>query len=903
MSLTLYKKKRSFNKTPEPSGKKKVSGRQLRFVVQKHDASHLHYDFRLEMEGVLKSWAVPKGPSTDPDIKRLAMMVEDHPYDYRNFEGIIPEGNYGAGTVMVWDEGTYEAADENGHSKKSADKALLHQLYSGKLKFILHGTKLKGEFALVKAQGRGDNAWLLMKLNDKYASKEDITQKDKSVLSKKTLAQIASTSKNFYQSNRSKSTAKSSSKKKSKTTKTKKAAKKSTKHISEETSELLSKARKTPMPTDIKPMLATLVDKPFDNENWLYEIKWDGYRAVSYLYNGTIEIRSRNNLLFNDKFKPVTEALKNWEVNAVIDGEIVAIDENGHADFQQLQGYAKNANKAELLYYVFDLIWYDGKNLTGLPLIDRKRILKEICPEEQSVIRYSDHIVGNGKAFFNEALKQGLEGVMAKKMDSEYTTGFRSNFWLKIKSTNQLEAIICGFTEPRRSRKLFGAIILGKYDGDELKYIGHSGSGFNDKSLKEAYKKFQPLITDKCPFKVVPKTNMPVTWLKPKLVCEVKYSEWTEEKILRHPIFSGLREDKEASQEKNEKIAHAPSTKTSNKKPMAAKTKEIAKPRRATKTSSAKQTTGKQLLPADSKEEIIKMKGHELTFTNLNKIYWPKEKISKRDVLNYYYEVMPYILPYMKDRPQSLNRHPNGINGPNFFQKNVEGKVADWIETYAYKSESDGQVKQFLVCADEATLMYMANLGCIEMNPWHSRIRSPDQPDWCVIDLDPDGNPFDQVIEAALAVKKILDSIKVTAYCKTSGATGMHIYIPLGAAYSYDQSRMFAELIVQLVHQQIPSFTSVERNPSKRKKKIYLDYLQNRSIQTIAAPYSLRPKPGATVSAPLHWEELKKGLTPQQFTIYNIQERIKAEGDPFRPVLGKGIDLEEKLKKMNSILS
>jgi len=310
---------------------------------------------------------------------------------------------------------------------------------------------------------------------------------------------------------------------------------------------------------------------------------------------------------------------------------------------------------------------------------------------------------------------------------------------------------------------------------------------------------------------------------------------------------------------------------------------------------------GKMPFPPDSREEIVTINGQDLKFTNLQKIYWPKEKISKRDMLNYYYEVMPYILPYMRNRPQSLNRHPNGINGPNFYQKNVEGKVADWIQTYPYTSESDGEIKQFLVCMDEASLMYIANLGCIEMNPWHSRIQSPDKPDWCVIDLDPDGNPFNQVVEAALSVKKVLDSIDVSGYCKTSGATGMHIYIPLGAAYSYDQSRMLAELIVQLVHHQIPSFTSLERNPAKRKKKIYLDYLQNKSIQTIAAPYSVRPKPGATVSTPLHWEELKKGLTPAQFTINNIMNRIKKEGDLFKPVLGKGIDLEQKLKKIGGM--
>lgn len=903
MSLALYKKKRSFKRTPEPSGKKAASGTELRFVVQKHDASHLHYDFRLQMEGVLKSWAVPKGPSMDPGIKRLAMMVEDHPYDYRNFEGIIPEGNYGAGTVMIWDEGTYESAEPDASGKKSTEKSLLHQLNSGRLKFIMHGKKLKGEFALVKASGRGENAWLLMKLNDKYASKDDITKKDRSVRSSKTIAGIASTSENYFESNR-----------KTKVKAGKKAAparvkKKPSKQADETIAALLEKGRKTPMPADIKPMLATLVDEVFDDPGWLYEVKWDGYRAISYLYSGTADLRSRNNLSFNDKFRAVAEALKDWPVNAIVDGEIIAINEKGHADFQQLQGFAKQGKRAELVYYVFDLIWYEGRDITHLPLTDRKTILHSIIPADHPVIRYSDHIAGNGKSFFDVALKQGLEGIMAKKMDSEYVLNFRSRNWLKIKHNKQLEAIICGFTKPRRSRKFFGAIILGKYFDGELTYIGHSGSGFDDKGLKEMSKKFEPLITDQCPFKIKPKTNMPVTWLKPELVCEVKFSEWTDERILRHPIFQGLREDKTAREEKNEIVVHAPVKKTKmakSKTASAPKAKKIAaeatKPP-ASKTAAKKlNPPGKILIPENSKEALLTIQKHELKFTNLNKLYWPKEKISKRDMLNYYNAVMPYIFPYMKDRPQSLNRHPNGINGPNFYQKNVEGKVADWIKTYSYLSESDGQTKQFLVCSDEAALLYIANLGCIEMNPWHSRVQSADNPDWCVIDLDPDGNPFSQVIEVALAVKEVLDSIDVPAYCKTSGATGMHIYIPFGAKYSYDQSRMLAELIVGMVHQQIPSFTSVERSPAKRKKKIYLDFLQNRSIQTIAAPYSLRPKPGATVSTPLHWEELKKGIKPADFTIYNIQERLKKEGDIFKPVLGKGINLEQTLKKIDTLV-
>jgi bifunctional non-homologous end joining protein LigD len=644
----------------------------------------------------------------------------------------------------------------------------------------------------------------------------------------------------------------------------------------------LAKAKKTPFPSDVRPMLATLVDQPFDGPDWIYEIKWDGYRVISYLNKGKVEMRSRNNLSFNEKFDVIRDALEQWDIKAVLDGEIVALDEQGYANFQQLQNVLKNKAAAHLVYYVFDILWYDGKDLTQLPLLERKEILKSIFPKKNHRILYSDHIVEKGIDFLATAVHHGLEGVMAKKIDSIYEVGARSGNWLKMKNNHRMEAIIAGFTLPRRSRKFFGAVILGRYEGKKLVYIGHSGSGFSDKDLKEMSKKFQALITDKCPFQTIPHTNQPATWLKPELVCEVKFSEWTKDKILRHPIFAGLREDKHASNEKNVKMVNAP--------------------KNAAKKAPARRS-GTALPQADNADEqIMKIGGRELKFTHLNKIYWPKEKYTKRDLLNYYHEIAPYILPYMLDRPQSLNRHPNGIAGPNFYQKNTAGKVADWISTYRFDSESRGAI-DFMVCTGEASLLYMASLGCIEMNPWHSRTAAPHHPDWCVIDLDPDNNPYDQVVTVALVIKGLLDEMKVPAFCKTSGATGMHIYIPLKAKYTYDQSRMLARFIVEIAHkdERIASFTSLERTPAKRKKKIYLDFLQNREIQTLAAPYSVRPRPGATVSTPLHWEELKKGLKPEKFTMRNIFSRLKDEGDLFKPVLGKGIDLEKTIRQIERL--
>ncbi len=923
MSLALYNKKRSFKDTPEPSGKKAAVDTALRFVIQKHDASRLHYDFRLEMEGVLKSWAVPKGPSLDPKVKRLAMMVEDHPYDYRTFEGIIPKGNYGAGTVIVWDEGTYEPLENTATNKKDHEKNLLSQLYKGSLKFVMNGKKLKGEFALVKLKNSEDNSWLLIKHNDKFATEEDITKKDKSVQSNKTLEQVEKTSDKIWKSNRESSSDKKPEKKISgekKNEQTEVTKEDTSLNIPQETNSLLRKGTKAAFPVSLKPMLATLTDKPFDSADWIYEIKWDGYRAVAFIKNEEVDIFSRNNISFNDKFKPVVEALKQLKINAVIDGEIIALNEKGQADFQQLQNYQKTGKTATLVYYVFDLIWYEGKDYMQLPLIERKELLKNVLPANSDIIKFSDHVHEQGKTFFELAINQGLEGIMAKKTDSEYLPDVRTKSWLKIKNNKQLEAIICGYTKPRNSRKNFGALILGMYEGTELFYIGHTGSGFNETTLKDVYQLLQPLVIEESPFKKKPKTNMPVTWIKPQLVCEIKFTEWTDEKILRHPIFLGLREDKSAANEKNVKVVHPPDKKVEdkNKKP-APKTKTaiikkvIENIKNNTEDQSEKTSLKKEekiskqknlLLPDKNlKEQIVTINQHQLKLTNLDKFYWPEEKITKRDMLNYYDAVTPFMLPYMKDRPQSLNRHPNGINGPSFYQKDVKGKVADWLKTYRYKSESSGD-KDFLVCTDEASLLYIATLGCIEMNPWHSRIQSPDNPDWCVIDLDPDDNAFEQVIEAAQIVKQVLESVDVSSsLCKTSGSTGIHIYIPLGAKYNYDQSRMLAELIVTLVHHEIPNYTSLERNLSKRKGKIYLDFLQNRQIQTIAAPYSLRPKPGATVSTPLHWEEVEPGLSIQQFTIFNILDRLKNEGDIFKGVLDKGIDLEKTLNKINELLN
>ncbi|NII82395.1 DNA ligase D [Pedobacter sp. SG908] len=896
MSLKKYVSKRDFSKTTEPKSGKSSDRNKLHFVIQKHDASRLHYDFRLEMEGVLKSWAVPKGPSTDPKTKRLAMMVEDHPYDYKDFEGIIPQGEYGGGTVIVWDEGTYEPIEEI-KGKKAQEKHLLNQLKDGSLKIKLNGEKLHGEFALVKTHGMGENGWLLIKHKDNYASTKDITKEDKSVLSGKTIEKMEKTSDKIWKAGKEQDL---KTGKKSLTQKVKKEIKPVRDEVTVDIKNILKKAPKTTIPKGIKPMLATLVDEPFDDANWQYEVKWDGYRALAFINKGKVDLLSRNNKSFNEKFYPIYDLLLGWKINAVFDGEILVLNNKGISNFGSLQNWRSEAD-GELVFYVFDILWYEGKNVMGLPLYQRQAILNEVLPINDDQVRLGKVFKASGVDFFDAAERMGLEGIIAKKIDSTYTPSYRSKEWLKIKVQKRQEVIIAGFTKNADTTKPFSSLLLGVYEKEKLQYVGKVGTGFSDKLQKTMMEQFKPIIVDKSPFEIIPDVNKPsrfrpnppkakATWLKPELVCEVAFAEVTSDGVFRHPSFQGMREDKSAKEVVRE--VEMPIEKIVDD------AKEQNPHAQAIKAPEGKKT--KTLLNPKDETQVRKIKGHQLKFTNLSKVYWPEDKVTKRDMFNYYYQVAEYILPYLKDRPQSLNRFPGGIHGPSFYQKDVKGKAPDWAETFPYEN-GEGEKKEYLVGTDEASLLWMASLGCIEMNPWFSRVQKPDYPDYCVIDLDPDKHTFDQVVEAALETKKVLDAINVPSYCKTSGSTGMHIYIPLNAKYNYEQSQMFAKIVVNLVHNQIPEYTSLERMIAARKGKMYLDFLQNRPGATIAGPYSLRPKIGATVSMPLHWDEVKPGLKMKDFNIFNTIDRLKVEGDLFKGVLGKGIDLTKAIDKAKSV--
>ncbi|MBC7418319.1 MAG: DNA ligase D [Pedobacter sp.] len=915
MSLENYNEKRDFSKTTEPKAGISREKNKLMFVVQKHDASRLHYDFRLEMDGVLKSWAVPKGPSLDPKVKHLAMMVEDHPFDYGNFEGIIPKGAYGGGTVIVWDQGYYETIEPI-KGKKAQEKYLLSELAKGSVKMRLHGEKLNGEFALVKTKHMGDNAWLLIKHNDDFATKKDVTKMDKSILSDKTIDMMAKSSEKVWKSGHEQEVAQTASKiKKLKEIATDDAPLKKS-EISKDSSEidivkLLKGAPKSSIPKVIKPMLATLVDVPFDDSNWQYEVKWDGYRAIAFLNKGSVEILSRNNKSFNDKFYPILKILESWKLNAAIDGEILVLDGKGISNFSQLQNWRSEVD-GELVFYVFDIIWYDGKDLTELTLLERQAILKEVLPTDDDRIRISKVFDANGIDFFAAAERMGLEGIMAKRKSSTYLLNGRSKEWLKIKVKRRQEVIIAGYTHNQDTSKLFSSLILAVYEGKVLTYVGKVGTGFSDSDQQKMMEVFKPFISGKSPFNVAPdinklsrfqhkQLNAQATWMKPELVCEVSFTEITNEGIFRHPSFQGMREDKRASEVIRETAVNTEAVVEKVEKDIEA-VGELKKPtntkidKHADAIRPPKVTIPRTLLNPKDETQVRKVNGRELKFTNLSKVYWPNDGVTKRDLFNYYYQVADFILPYLKDRPQSLNRFPGGINGKSFYQKDVKGKVPEWAKTFPYTT-SEGGPKEYLVGDDVATLLWIASLGCIEINPWFSRIQSPEYPDYCVIDLDPDKHHFDKVIEAALVVKKILDSIDVPSFPKTSGSTGIHIYIPMGAKYTYDQTQLFARIIVGIVQEEIPDFTSLERMISAREGKMYLDFLQNRPGATIAGPYSLRPKPGATVSMPLDWSEVKSGLKMKDFTIFNAIERLKKKGDIFQGVLGKAIDLEKAIKK------
>ncbi|MFT3909788.1 MAG: DNA ligase D [Ferruginibacter sp.] len=620
-------------------------------------------------------------------------------------------------------------------------------------------------------------------------------------------------------------------------------------------------------------MLAKETDEVFDDKDWLYEIKWDGYRAIADLTKEDIELYSRNGNSFLEAYPVVVSALNKIKHKAVLDGEIVVLNEKGFPDFQKIQHYEDNTN-FPIQYYVFDLLSLNGHSLEKQPLIERKKLLKQLIGKN-ATIKFSDHVIENGKEFFKIAIKKNLEGVMAKKTNSHYYPGQRTSEWLKIKNHKSADVLIAGYTKPTGSRKYFGSLVLGVKDGNVLKHVGHAGTGYNDKMLKAIYELLQPLIQSLSPFKEKVEVNAEVTWVKPVIVCEVKFTQWTKDGKLRHPVFLRLRNDKSI--------------------------KEIDMKNSTTVGRPNQRTKGKNQKEKESDADI-KVGRTTVKITNRSKLYWPDEGITKGMLIDYYQAITKYILPFLKDRPQSLKRNPNGIKDTGFFHKDAGEEAPSFVKTFKVHSESTNKKIDYIICNDKATLAYLNNLGCIELNPWHSTIKKPDNPDYLIIDIDPsDKNTFDQVVETAIAFKKVLDKAGAKSFCKTSGASGMHIYVPMGKKYDYEEVKNFAQLLCMIVCEELPDITTMERNLKKRgNKKIYLDHLQNRRSQTISSVYSVRPKEGATVSMPLQWKEVKKGLLPTDFTIHNAIKRIKKNPTIFKGVLGPATNIHSCLKKLQN---
>src|SRR6202171_2456967 len=866
--LAEYRRKRRFAETPEPRGKAAPKGDKV-FVIQKHAATRLHYDLRLEVGGTLKSWAVPKGPSLNPADKRLAIQVEDHPFEYRKFEGTIPEGNYGAGEVIIWDQGTYEV-------EGSADAA--EQIERGELKFRLHGHKLNGSFVLVRLRrSTGKPEWLLIKHKDSDADPLwNVEEHNESVVSDRRLGNKnrkgLATEKNLARQKAAPNPAQ------------------------------LPGAHSAPMPNEVSVTLAKLGDKPFSDPNWLFEIKWDGIRTIAFIENGNVKLFARSQRDGTGEYPEYQDLAKHVSAStAILDGEIVTLDANGRSDFQKLQNRFSVSNPSQkliqsvpLTYYVFDLLYCNGFDLRKSPLLQRKELLREALIADQRV-RYSEHQLEKGQELFEAAQAQRLEGIVGKQIESPYT-GNRTPLWLKLKVVNELDAVVLGWTAPRRTRQYFGALVLGLYEKKELKFIGSVGTGFDQKNQKQILDQLENLKVHRSLLRDPPKLREHVEWVRPTLVARVKFANWTDDNHLRAPVFLSLRTDRSPenctfSAERPAPVSpeHSATLPTS---PKAAQTKQSAPAKTAQpkSTRDSSHPTGDAKEIADGKTETLRLEidGRTLNFTNLNKIYFPESNVRKRDLIAYYYRMADYILPFLKNRPLVMRRYPNGIEQKSFFQKEAPDSLPDWIPRAVVYSDERGGDMEYVMANDRPALLFLTNLGCIDHNPWSSRADAQDYPDYVFFDLDPTPTTsFSTVLRVARAIYNVLQSAKLTCFMKTSGATGFHIFVPLEPMYQYEQTRTFAEIIGQLVAAELPLDTTVERSIRKRPSgRVLLDALQNARGKPLASVYSVRAHPGATVSTPVTAEEILSGkIDPDAWNTRTVEQRLSKGGDLWKHLL------------------
>ena len=876
MALSEYRRKRNFQVTSEPPGGRVKSHQGLLFVIQKHAASHLHYDFRLEISGVLKSWAVPKGPSLDPVHKRLAMHVEDHPLEYGDFEGIIPEGEYGGGTVMLWDKGTWEPLEED------EEKAYRN----GSLKFVLHGKKLQGKWMLVRKGGKradeSERHWFLFKERDKFSRPgSDIEDEEPlSVTTGRGLDEIAETADRVWGRNGEMNKRERAKAKLSRNGRVKpvKAVKKRQMATAVQLKRRLAKAlksiggKKSSFPSAAKVELATLAKKTPEGDDWMHEIKFDGYRMLCHVRNRKTRFISRNGKDWTKKFTHLVKHIAALPIaNGILDGEIVIVDEAGRTSFQALQNAFQEGGAAPFVYYVFDLLYLNETDIRQVAIEERKAVLREIIPtDEESSIKYSDHVKGNGPQFFAEAARLKLEGIISKRLGRPYVEG-RGIDWLKVKCSKREEFVIGGYTKPSGGRKYFGALAVGFHNkAGELICAGRVGTGFDERTLKNLYEKFQSLVQDKSPFKNLRgRTGQArgVTWLRPTLVAQIEFSNWTSEKQLRHPSFQGLREDKPAKNVVRDEAI----TETILESAAAAKQQR----------KSQKMKTGKKR-SASSADANTTIAGIKLSHPD--KLLYPDDGVTKVDLCHYYEEVATWMLPHVENRLLSLVRCPSGSGGKCFFQKHPGDGTSDVFKRFKVKEST--KVEEHLALYNLSGLIALAQMGVLEIHIWGSQADKYEKPDRLVFDLDPDPSvSWPEVVTAAKEMRLLFEELELQPFLKTTGSKGLHIVVPIQRRITWADAKTFCRAVADFMVAAAPDRYIAKMSKVARKNKIFVDYLRNDEGATAIAPYSTRNRPGATVSVPISWDELTGRLKSDHFHIYNVPTRLaKIKKDPWRDI-------------------
>jgi bifunctional non-homologous end joining protein LigD len=843
--LARYREKRKAGRTPEPFGGEVLVGGST-FVVQKHDARALHWDLRLELDGVLLSWAVPKGPSPNQADKRLAVQTEDHPLEYAEFEGIIPEGEYGAGAMIVWDRGTWTPVEDPHEG-----------LEKGKLLFDLHGHKLLGRWTLVKTK-QAPNSWLLIKERDGYMDPEGGTESypDDSIYSGLTVAELPR-------------------------------ADERAEALSAGVATLTTEGarRRSVRADEVDLMLATSKEAPFSKEGWVFELKYDGYRLLAERTRREPYLRSRAGHDLTVTFPEIARALRGMPYEGlVLDGEVVVHDAEGIPSFSKLQRRGRILNRVDALraslelpavYWAFDLLALEGYDLRGLPLLRRKELLREILPSV-GPIRYSDHIPVQGEAMYEQVTAMRLEGIVGKKADAPYRGG-RSSSWIKVRTVRVEDFVVVGWTEPQGSRAGFGALHIARYRGDGLAYMGSVGSGFRDAEIEEILSDLGALESDACACDEgpVPKGKKH-HWVRPEIVVEVKYKEITDQGMARQPSFSRLRPDKRPEE------CVAP-VEVDDGGPMAVEDEGSV--------------AGGPVARSDALASAAE--DRTVPFSNLDKIFWPEEGYTKGDLVEYHRKVAPWMLAYLQDRPLVMTRYPDGITGKSFFQKDAPPYAPEWIRRVTLWSEGSERELSYFVVEDLESLLYVINLGTIPLHVWSSRVDSLSTPDWCILDLDPKEAPFKHVVEIARVLHDVCEEIGLPSFAKTSGSSGIHVLVPLGRRLTYEQSRTLAQLLARVAVAERTDVATLTRNPARREGKVYVDFVQNGHGRLLAAPFTVRPLPGATVSTPLEWSEVNGRLKISRHTIANVPRRMKRlHADPLRPVLDMEPDLLGALERL-----